>query len=300
MELRQLKTFLTVSQLLSFNRAAGSLNYAQSTVSAQIKALEDELAVPLFDRLGKKVVLTEAGEILSRYARKMLDMEAATISEVSGREQPHGSIAIRIPQSLATYYLPRALAIFHQDFPKVGFDISSCAVVPLQQELRAGVIDAAFLLAASVDAADLTAEVLGFSQLHFVAAPGHPLAAKPGITFADLRGAVLVLPKHDCSYKTMLEQELSLKRIKPAALMEINSLEALKRCVMQGVGLAMIPQMAACDEISAGRLVVLPFLDRALETAIILTMHRNKWVSPSLKAFIDTFRSVVQSAASVS
>jgi DNA-binding transcriptional LysR family regulator len=80
MELRQLKTFLTVSQLLSFNRAAGSLNYAQSTVSAQIKALEDELAVPLFDRLGKRVVLTEAGDLLARYARKMLDMEAATIS----------------------------------------------------------------------------------------------------------------------------------------------------------------------------------------------------------------------------
>jgi len=298
MELRQLKTFLTVSQLLSFNRAAGSLNYAQSTVSAQIKALEDELAVPLFDRLGKRVVLTEAGELLVRYARKILDIEAATISEVSGRQEPHGSIAIRIPQSLGTYYLPEALALFHRSYPKVGFDISSCAVVPLQQELRAGVIDAAFLLAESINASDLRAEVLGFTQLVFVAAPGHPLTGKSQVSFEDLGAVTLLLPKHDCSYKVTFEQDLAQKRIKPAVVMEINSLEALKRCVTRGVGITIIPELAVRKELAAGDLAVLAWQDSNLETAILLTMHKNKWVSPSLKAFIDAFRSVVRSAAS--
>ncbi len=298
MELRQLKTFLTVSQLLSFNRAAGSLNYAQSTVSAQIKALEDELDVPLFDRLGKRVVLTESGELLVRYARKILDMEAATISEVSGRQEPHGSIAIRIPQSLGTYCLPQALELFHRSFPKVGFDISSCAVVPLQQELRAGVIDAAFLLAESINASDLMAEVLGFTRLVFVGAPGHPLAGKAEVTFDDLGATALLLPKYDCSYKVTIEQELAQKRIKPAVIMEINSLESLKRCVMRGVGIAIIPEMAVRKELAAGDLAALAWQDRDLETAIILAMHKNKWVSPSLKAFIDVFRGVVRSAAS--
>jgi DNA-binding transcriptional LysR family regulator len=298
MELRQLKTFLAVSQVLSFNRAAGSLHYAQSTVSAQIKALEDELDVPLFDRLGKRVVLTEAGERLVRYAGKILDLEAAAISDVSGRQEPEGSIAIRIPQSLGAYFLPHAIELFHRKFSKVGFDISSCAVVPLQQELRAGIIDAAFLLAESINASDLTAEVLGFTQLIFVCAPGHPLAAKPKITFDDLGTTALLLPKHDCSYKVTFEQELAQERIKPAVVMELNSLEALKRCVMRGVGITIIPKIAVRKELAAGDLVILSWQEHNLETAILLTMHKNKWVSPSLKAFIDAFRNVVRSASS--
>ncbi len=82
MELRQLKTFRTVATLLSFHRAADVLNYAQSTISAQIRALEEDLGVRLFDRLGKRIVLTDAGELLSQYAQKMLDIEAATLSDV--------------------------------------------------------------------------------------------------------------------------------------------------------------------------------------------------------------------------
>jgi len=297
MELRQLKTFLAVSRLLSFNRAAETLHYAQSTVSAQIKALEDELGVPLFDRLGKRVVLTEAGDLMVRYAGKILDLEAATISDISGRQEPHGSISIRIPQSLATYCLPNALVSFRSQYPNVGFDISSCAVVPLQQELRAGVIDAAFLLAESINASDLNAEVLGFTQLLFVAAPGHPLTDKSVITYDDLGDCALLLPKHDCSYKVTLEQELAQKRILPAVIIEINSLEALKRCVMQGAGIAIIPEMAVQKELADGQLAVLHWHNGPMETAILLAMHRNKWVSPSLNAFLDAFRRVVRSAA---
>ncbi|MGA7644044.1 MAG: LysR family transcriptional regulator, partial [Syntrophobacteraceae bacterium] len=90
MELRQLKTFLMVAKLLSFNRAADALNYAQSTVSVQIRGLEEEFGVPLFDRLGKQVVLTEAGQVLMRYAQKMLDIEEETHCEVAGHTLSQG------------------------------------------------------------------------------------------------------------------------------------------------------------------------------------------------------------------
>jgi DNA-binding transcriptional LysR family regulator len=98
MELRQLKTFKTVAQLLNFNRAAEILNYSQSAVSAQIKLLEEELGVKLFERLGKRIALTQAGETLMRYSQKMLDIEKETLTEVSGWKEPHGSISVRIPQ----------------------------------------------------------------------------------------------------------------------------------------------------------------------------------------------------------
>ena len=129
MELRQLKTFQMVGKLLSFNRAADALNYAQSTVSVQIRGLEEEFGVPLFDRLGKQVVLTEAGQTLMRYAQKMLDMEEETHSELAGRTQSQGSLCVRIPQSLGTYFLPSILQRFHARYPNVGFDINKQYVV---------------------------------------------------------------------------------------------------------------------------------------------------------------------------
>lgn len=161
MELRQLKTFLMVGKLLSFNRAAEILNYAQSTVSVQIRALEEEFGVPLFDRLGKQVVLTEAGQALMRYARKMIDIEDETHAEVSGRAQPQGSLSIRMPQSLSGCYLPAILSKFCAHYPNVGFDINSCAYHSLEHELKSGITDVAFLLAESISARDLKSEVLG-------------------------------------------------------------------------------------------------------------------------------------------
>jgi DNA-binding transcriptional LysR family regulator len=146
MELRQLKTFMAVAHFLNFNRAAQALNYAQSTISTQIRLLEEEFGKPLFDRLGKTVVLTEAGEVLLRYAGKMLDIEKETRAQVAGREETQGSITIRVPQSISAYLLPPVIKAFNARFPKVGVDISSCAQT-IQQELRSGIIDLAFLLA---------------------------------------------------------------------------------------------------------------------------------------------------------
>ena len=106
MELRELKTFQKVAILLSFNLAADALHYAQSTVSAQIKSLEDDLGVPLFHRLGKKISLTEAGENLLKHSQRLLAMVEETYTATTGRGMLEGSLSIRVPQTVAAYYLP--------------------------------------------------------------------------------------------------------------------------------------------------------------------------------------------------
>ena len=135
MELRQLKTFVTVAQHLNFNRAAQALNYAQSTISTQIRLLEEEFGKPLFDRLGKTIVLTEAGQVLLRYAGKMLDIEQETRTQVAGHEETHGSVTIRAPQSISTHLLPPVIKAFRARFPRVGLDISSCAQTVQQEQI---------------------------------------------------------------------------------------------------------------------------------------------------------------------
>src|SRR5271157_1473927 len=103
MEIRQLRSFRTVANLLSFNKAAGQLHYAQSSISAQIQVLEDELGVQLFDRLGRKVQLTESGLQLLQYANKILDLVNETQSEVAGNKEPLGSLTVRIPETFGVH-----------------------------------------------------------------------------------------------------------------------------------------------------------------------------------------------------
>ncbi|MCX5892641.1 MAG: LysR family transcriptional regulator [Deltaproteobacteria bacterium] len=295
MELRQLKTFQTVAKLLNFNRAAEILNYSQSAVSAQIKLLEEDLGVSLFDRLGKSVRLTEAGHMLVQYSQKMLDIEKETLAKVSGWEEPQGSISIRMPQSIATYLLPAVLSEFHSRFPKVGLDISSCAYHSLPQELKTGIIDVAFLLADSIPFVELKVELLRIEPIVIVASPNHPLAQQAALNICDLTSHSILLPKHDCSYKMIFEQILTEEKVDSATIIELNSIEAIKQCVIKGIGVTMIPMMSVAPEIAQKKLLVLPWSEEKLETAILMIWHKDKWLSPTLQVFMDTVKKVMKS-----
>src|SRR4051794_25715284 len=116
MDLRQLKTFRAVADSLSFTRAADALDYAQSSVTAQIRALEDELGVRLFDRLGRRVALTEAGLRLLAYADKMLDLADEAAHAIAEGDEPSGQLIIAAPETLSTYRLPPLLKQFRLRF----------------------------------------------------------------------------------------------------------------------------------------------------------------------------------------
>lgn len=293
MELRQLKTFRAVATLLSFNRAAEVLNYAQSTISAQIRALEEDLGVRLFDRLGKRIVLTEAGELLSQYAQKMLDIEAETLADVKRRNQPQGSLTIRAPQSIGNTYLPRVLGEFRRRFPRVNFDFHTCAFHSLEHELQTGVTDLAFLLAESIQSASLVAEPLRFEPLLMVSNPGNPLAQKSNVSIKDLADQPIFLAKSDCGYRMAFEQMLTEAKVQPRTLLEFNSVEMLKSCLATSDGVTMIPEVTVRSEIDHGELSVLQWEEERMETAVLMIRHKEKWLSPSLQAFIDVSRSII-------
>ncbi|MFH0784686.1 MAG: LysR family transcriptional regulator [Pseudomonadota bacterium] len=294
MELRQLKTFQTVGHLLSFYRAAEKLHYAQSTVSAQIKALEEEFGVPLFDRLGKKVVLTEGGEMLMQYAEKMLAIEEETKAGVSGHKEPQGTISLRIPESIGTYLMGDAFRQFHQTYPKISFNISNCAFHTLKQEFKTGITDLAFLIAGYVSAPELVVEALGFITIVAVCSPDHPAVAKRTFTLQDFSGETLLLPKHDCSYKMEIEKELVESSIEIAAKLEITSVEMIKQWVMKGVGIAILPEIAIRNQIKSGHLRVLPWENSGREQAVLMLWHKDKWLFPALQAFMDATRCSVR------
>lgn len=197
MEFRQLRTFRKVADTLSFTRTAERLNMAQSSVSAQIRALETELELKLFDRIGRRVQLTDAGEKLYQYARRIEEMTAEIHSEVTGATNVHGALTIRIPETLASVYLPAVVSRFHADNPEVKLNLINCSDLRLREELNSGRIDLAFLMTDAVHLKAVNVRMLGSEALVLVAGREHPLIRRETVGFTDLKDQTLLLPKTD-------------------------------------------------------------------------------------------------------
>lgn len=304
MELRDLRTFVAVARHLSFHRAAAEVFAAQSTVSARIAALEAELGVRLFERLGRRVALTTAGERLRDFAVKLLDLEDEARAFVVGESEARGALTVRVPESLCAWRLGGIIRAFRERFPQVQLRFTACTLEGLDKDLRQGVTDLAFLMADSVRAGDLVVEALGVEPLVLVAAPGHRLAGLAAVGPQDLQGETLVLSAADCSYRKMFEHLLAEAGVQVAAGVEFSSAAALRGCVMNGLGVSILPELAVRGDVAAGRLAVLPWSTGEgggdggqLETAVLMLRHKDKWLSPPLTAFMDLVRAGLMAGA---
>lgn len=290
MELRDIRTFVAVAQLLNFNQASRALHTAQSTVSVRIQALEEELGVRLFDRLGRRVVLTGAGERLLEYGRKLLEIEEEARTWVAGDGKAGGAVTVRIPESLAVLRMSGVLRRFKSRYPNVRVRLLPCMFDGLADDLRRGVTDLAFVMAYEVLSRDMRSACLGTEDLLVVAAPDHPLAAREGVGPGDLEGRTVVLATTDCSYRRIFEGILAQAGHVAQVGVECGSVAAVKRYVADGLGLTVLPAIAAREEVAAGRLVALPWTEGPLEAAVLMMWHRDKWLSPALSAFMDLCR----------
>jgi DNA-binding transcriptional LysR family regulator len=296
MEIRQLKTFRTVAQLLSFKQAAENLHYAQSSISAQIQALEEDLGVQLFDRLGRSILLTEAGVSLLNYAEKILDLADETRTEVSAAKELKGSLTIKVPETFGVHRLPKVIKQFRSHCPKVRLHFTTCTHEGLQKDLRKGVTDLAFLLTESFQVADLEAEALGIETLILVAHPDHSLVKEPKVQTKDLKGETLLFSKVDCSYRRTAEAAFNMEKIRYDNTLEFNSVEAIKQCVMAGVGISILPEITVAKDISKGHLAALSWDEGTLEVAALMIWYKDRWLSPTLSAFMETARNVFKKA----
>jgi len=292
-EIRHLKAFLEVARLSSFSKAADRLHYAQSSVSAQIRSLEDELGVQLFDRLGRSILLTQAGERLMPYAERIIDLADETRAEIGGGSEPEGSLTIRVPESLGVYRLAPVIYEFGSLFPRIRLNLMNCAHETLQKELRNGAIDLAFLLAESFQGADLAVEALGSERLVLVASPRNGLARKSLVRTRDLAKETLFLSKVDCSYRRLFEGILGEEGIPLEATRTFHSVAFLKRCVMAGSGITILPEVTISDEIAKRELARLRWEEGDLEVSVLMIWCKARWVSPALNAFMQITRRVL-------
>jgi DNA-binding transcriptional LysR family regulator len=291
MELRQLIIFRKAATHLSFSRAAVELNYVQSNVTAQIQVLEEELGIRLFDRLGKRVVLTDAGRQLLRYADQILGLvDEAKVAVATGQE-PRGTIILAAPETLCTYRLPPLLTHFRKQFPHVQVLFQPTPVSDLQRSVSEGVVDVAFTLDAPLQAADLIIEPLVREPLLVVAPLDHHLVGATKVEPADLRGEPVILVG-GCSYRAWFQRTLNAASVYPSINLAMNSVEAIKQCVMVGMGITILPAVTVSAELAEGKLAALNWTEEFVAVTQML-WHKDKWLSPALGTFLEGARVIV-------
>lgn len=282
-----MRTFITTAKLLSFTKAADELGYAQSTITNQIQTLEEELGIMLFDRFGKQIKLTKEGEYLFAYALQILKLSDEAKILVSSSQTPKGSLIIGTAESMCVHRLPEVFSTFRARYPEVKIDIRFDAGSDYRTLLRKNTIDIAFFLDAPCNEEDLTTHVLFEEPMTVIAAPAHPLAKRNRVFPRDLNGEALVLTAEGCTYRGIFESVLVQAGVKPASVMGISSNEVIKKFIGDGWGIGFLPHIVVDQELSIGQLIGLRWAGPPFHINAQLIYHKNKWLSPALKAFID-------------
>ena len=304
MELRELSAFREVARQSSFGRAAARLGYVQSTVSAQIQALEADLGVRLIDRLGRSIALTVAGEALLPVAERMLELAGQARSDVTvavaGEASLTGNVTVSAPESLLTYRLPAVLSRFRAEQPAVTISLRPTPVGRFRGETRravaSGAVDLAFVLDASLQRAGFESEVLVREPISVVAPADHHLAGRRAVAPRDVIGMPILLPEapeSGCEYRGQFERQLAGAGVGLEDALEFASIETVKQCVIAGMGIAVLPSVAVEGEILARRLVRLAWRE-PFEVYTQVVWNERRSISPAQAAFVATAREVLR------
>lgn len=291
MELRTLATFRTAAATLSFTQTAAALGYVQSSVTAQIQQLERELGVALFDRFGNRLALTEAGRRLLAYADRLL-MLADEARAAVGQEVPAGTLTFSGPESVVSHILPSILTRYRAAHPTVRVRFTPTPYCDIKRRVHDGQLDVGFVLEEPVSPGTLSVAHLRPVPLATIAAPTHPLAARKRVTAADLAGEQVLFTEVGCPYRNKFEHALIAAGAHPGPLgQDFTSVDAIKKCVAAGLGVAALPRMVVEQELRSGALAALAWVDETIIVHTQMIWSATRWMSPALEAFIEVVRS---------
>ncbi len=284
MYVKHLESFLVVARLLNFGEAARILNYSQSTISEQIHSIEEFLGTRLFERIGRKVFLTEQGRKLLPFAERAVRDAEELKNLFRDTEIVSGSLTVGAAETLCAFWLPPLLKEYRTLYPKVQINIKVGNCIDFPQWLQQNIIDVAFSLYDASEQQQLRQIDLFRGETVFIASPDHELSFAPVIEPQNLTGQTLLLPEGYCGYPMDLKKLLEKERVKANTIMEFGSLESIKQCVKNGLGVSLLPKIAVQEELNRGGLVSLAWKGPDIPILAQMIFHRDKWLAPPLAA----------------
>lgn len=275
MDLKRLKTFVRVARTLNLSEAARQIHRTQSSVTEQIQALEADLGVVLFDRANRRLALTPAGACLLDHATKLIDLaDAARAAVLAAGSATAQTLTVGGIETIAAAFLPDVVARMAATHPHVSVRVTVAATSALHAGVRDGTLDAACFFGTLAPGGDLACRVIAHEPLVLIVPRGHPLAARPGASHADIAHERFLVTGQGCAYRRMFEAAVRARpEAQPRIAGEFDSVAAIVGLVERGLGCALVPRMVPA--LADAQVAIVPWQGDAA-TAPVSLAYRNR------------------------
>lgn len=291
MEFKNLFTFQTIVEEGSFTAAAEKLNYTQSTITFQIGQLEKELSVSLFEKVGRKMVLTSAGQRLIPYVKEILGAVDKLDYFEKEMEQCCGALHIGAAETYLCYQLPKVLKGVANQAPKAKLFIRSMNCYEIRNELIAGNLDVGIFYQDVGGLGDTLVTIpLGVYPVVLVASPNTARKFSDFTTPEQQLQIPLIIDEPNCIFRQIFEAYLKRNAIILDHTIELGSISTIKNLVMNDVGISFLPRYTVEKELMDGSLAAIPTNIEHREISAVCAYHKNKWMSPLMKLFMDELK----------
>lgn len=287
MELREIRTFLAVADLKSFCRAAEKLKYSQAAVTVQIKQLEKELNVHLFDRIGKQTTLTHEGKMFYQYASEVMRNLTCARNVLSQSSELTGSLVIGTIESICSTLFPPLIREYHHRYPGVNINIIVDSPGTLLNRMNSNQIDMVYFLDRRLYDTKWIKILEKPEDIIFAASKEHIFAKETGLSIDQVITQPLILTEKDASYRFILEQYLASDDKKLQPFLEIGNTEFIIKLLKQNEGISFLPEFTIRKEMELGNLTALSMKEFYLRTWRQIVYHKDKWLSREMKAFME-------------
>lgn len=287
MNLNYLRVFFAVAKAQSFSKAAEELHVSQPTISVQVKNLETEFEIKLFEQIGKKIYLTDAGKTLYGYAKKvfyLIDEAEGAIREFKGLTK--GRLVIGSSTTPGIYILPKILGMFKKTFPGIETIIEIGNAEEIEQKLISNVIELAMVSGHGFANPSLEVKPVTHDNLVIVVSEEHRLADRGIATLDEIINETFILREPGSSTRIALENRLKELEKNINISMQFGSLEAIKQAVAANLGVSILSQFVIDQEVCTGRLHVIRVPELEIKSEVNIIYHKDKNLSAPTMAFL--------------
>lgn len=297
MDLKNLNTFLQVAESGSFTRAGETLGYSQPTISIQIKQLEQELGILLFDRIGHTVRLTDKGRDVLSYAQRICHMCQEMTMQTSHSAEPRGLVRVAMADSLCSPLIRGGFARFQELHPYISIKITTAGTDEMFRLLDHNEADIVCTLDNHIYDANYVVASEEKIGVHFVISSGHPLAGRDTVSIDELLTQPFLLTEKGMSYRRLLDEMLARESREIQPVLEIGLAGILCELVENGMGVSLLPDYVTESAVRQGTVTRLHVPDYEPELWKQLLYHRDKWLSPQMEAVLNHLAAIPLSQA---
>lgn len=287
MEIKNLITFVHVAEQNGFTRAAEVLGYTQSTVSFQIKQLEDELGCLLFERINHTITLTEKGKELKQYAHKIIKLSEELKQSISTSTEITGNIHVITPDSICEVMLTENYYDFYHQYPKISLKFSTADTDDMFKILDRNEADVIFTLDNHVYHQDYLIVKEEPVNMKFVTSANSKYAKKKNVKIEEIVNEPFILTEHAMGYRHSFDKALAKKSLQINPILEIGRTDLITNELEKGIGISFLPEFVTEKKVKEGTLCYIDVCNFEVDIWKQLIHHKNKWISDHLHAFLE-------------